>query len=93
MRDYNSWAEVDLNTIPFAYSKSGVQLHTIHGAKGKEWKYVFLINVVNKYLPFYFNGKSDLDEERRLYYVAITRASERVTIIHSPVIDIESEAD
>lgn len=86
MRAYNSWTEIDLNTIPLVYSKSGVQLHTIHGAKGKEWKYVFLINVVDKYLPFYFNGKSDLDEERRLYYVAITRASERVTIIHSPVI-------
>ena len=42
--------------------------------------------MVDKYLPFYFNGKSDLDEELRMYYVAITRAIERLTIIHSPVI-------
>lgn len=86
MRAYNSWSEVDLNKIPFAYSKSGVQLYKIHGAKGKEWKYVFLINVVEKYLPFSFNGNCDLDEERRLFYVAITRAIKRVYIIHSPVI-------
>ena len=87
MRVYNIWSKVDLNDIPLAYSTSGISLSTIHGAKGQEWKYVFLINVVEKYLPFYFMGKTDLDEERRMFYVAITMASEKLYIIHSPVID------
>ncbi|CAA9889462.1 hypothetical protein METHB2_1030002 [Candidatus Methylobacter favarea] len=49
MRIYNTWAEVDLTRIPLTYTQSGVLLYTIHSAKGREWRYVFIINVVEKY--------------------------------------------
>lgn len=53
-------------------------LSTIHSAKGLEWRQVFLLGVADGMLP---NSRSvddeeDLEEERRLLYVAITRARE-----------------
>lgn len=56
-----------------------VILSTIHQAKGLEWDIVFVINLTNGAFPneraFKENG---LEEERRLFYVAITRARERL---------------
>ncbi|NHI93871.1 MAG: ATP-dependent helicase [Candidatus Lokiarchaeota archaeon] len=52
-----------------------ITLSTIHRAKGLEWKVVFLINVADGYFP----GRrvktiTELEEERRLFYVGVTRA-------------------
>jgi DNA helicase II / ATP-dependent DNA helicase PcrA len=51
-------------------------LTTIHSAKGMEWDTVYLLNVVDGSFPSEFaTGKPELiDEERRLFYVALTRA-------------------
>jgi DNA helicase-2/ATP-dependent DNA helicase PcrA len=51
-------------------------LSTVHSAKGMEWDTVFVLNVVDGSFPSEFaTGRSDLiDEERRLLYVAMTRA-------------------
>ena len=51
-------------------------LTTIHSAKGMEWDTVFLLNVVDGSFPSEFaTGKAELiEEERRLFYVALTRA-------------------
>ena len=51
-------------------------LSTIHSAKGMEWDTVYLLNVVDGSFPSEFaTGKAELiDEERRLLYVAMTRA-------------------
>jgi DNA helicase-2/ATP-dependent DNA helicase PcrA len=51
-------------------------LTTIHSAKGMEWDCVYLLNVVDGSFPSEFStGKAELiDEERRLLYVALTRA-------------------
>jgi DNA helicase-2/ATP-dependent DNA helicase PcrA len=54
----------------------GVQLMTIHGSKGKEWPIVFLIDLVEKTLPS--SRGDDIEEERRLFYVGITRAKDEV---------------
>ena len=53
-----------------------VVLSTIHSAKGQEWDHVYLLNVADGNFPSEFAaGKPEaLDEERRLLYVAITRA-------------------
>jgi DNA helicase-2/ATP-dependent DNA helicase PcrA len=53
-------------------------LSTIHSAKGLEWRAVFIIWVVDGRFPPYFNLKSDaeMEEERRLLYVACTRAKD-----------------
>ncbi|HEY6451900.1 MAG TPA: ATP-dependent helicase [Steroidobacteraceae bacterium] len=51
-------------------------LSTVHSAKGMEWDTVFVLNVVDGSFPSEFStGRNDLiDEERRLLYVAMTRA-------------------
>lgn len=49
----------------------GVVLSTIHGVKGMEFDTVFIINTVDGVIPYKDN---DLEEERRLFYVGITRA-------------------
>jgi DNA helicase-2/ATP-dependent DNA helicase PcrA len=51
-------------------------LSTIHSAKGLEWDTVFLIGVADGILPsgMSLGKKSEIEEEKRLFYVAITRA-------------------
>ena len=58
-------------------------LSTIHSAKGMEWDTVFLLNVVDGSFPSEFStGKPEMiDEERRLLYVAMTRARNELQLI------------
>lgn len=51
-------------------------LSTIHGAKGTEYKAVFVIGAVDGRFPsmYSFNSEEELNEELRLFYVAVTRA-------------------
>ncbi len=53
-------------------------LSTIHSAKGLEWRAVFVIGLVDGRLPSYQNLRDaeEVEEERRLLYVAVTRAKE-----------------
>jgi DNA helicase-2/ATP-dependent DNA helicase PcrA len=57
-------------------------LSTVHSAKGMEWDTVFLLNLVDGSFPSEFStGKAELvDEERRLLYVAMTRARNELTM-------------
>ena len=58
-------------------------LSTIHSAKGMEWDTVYLLNVVDGSFPSEFStGKPELiDEERRLLYVALTRAQNDLLLL------------
>ncbi|OPY02534.1 MAG: DNA helicase II [Syntrophorhabdus sp. PtaB.Bin047] len=58
-------------------------LSTIHSAKGLEWRNVFLIGAVDGVLPSSYTTRDDegLEEERRLLYVAVTRARERLYVL------------
>ena len=58
-------------------------LSTIHSAKGQEWNAVYLLNAVDGCIPSDLaTGSSDeLEEERRLLYVAMTRAKDHLTIV------------
>ena len=59
-----------------------VTISTIHGAKGLEWPVVFIPGCEDNILPHLYRGKdsSNIDEERRLFYVAMTRAKELLVI-------------
>ena len=58
-------------------------LSTVHSAKGQEWDAVFLLNVTDGNFPSEFaTGKPKLiEEERRLMYVAMTRAKQSLTLV------------
>ena len=61
--------------------KAGVELATIHAAKGLEWDAVFLVGVAEGLLPIsYAKTAAAREEERRLLYVAITRARDLLTV-------------
>jgi DNA helicase-2/ATP-dependent DNA helicase PcrA len=55
-------------------------LSTIHSAKGLEWQCVFVIWVVDGRFPsaYSFTSDEELEEERRLFYVAVTRAKKHL---------------
>lgn len=58
-------------------------LSTIHSAKGQEWKSVFVLNVVDGCIPIDLGvgTKEEIDEERRLLYVAMTRAKDNLHLV------------
>ena len=67
----------ELNITDIGHSK--VQLTTVHQAKGLEWDHVFIVGVSKNVWPS--NRKTaDKEEERRLFYVAMSRARKTLTI-------------
>ncbi|OFS22652.1 MULTISPECIES: ATP-dependent helicase [Clostridium] len=54
--------------------REGVILSTIHGVKGMEFKNVYIINACEDTMPHQSSKEENLEEERRLFYVGITRA-------------------
>jgi DNA helicase-2/ATP-dependent DNA helicase PcrA len=58
-------------------------LSTIHSAKGQEWKSVFVLNVVGGCIPSDLGAgtRAEIEEERRLLYVAMTRAKDSLHLV------------
>lgn len=71
--------------------EQAVQLMTVHASKGLEFKHVFLIGLEEGLFPHTYNSdksneeiaKKDLEEERRLMYVALTRAKKTLSISYT----------
>ncbi len=61
-----------------------VALMTMHAAKGLEFPVVFIAGCEQDYIPFRHPGNDDvdIDEERRLFYVGMTRAKEQLFLTH-----------
>jgi DNA helicase-2/ATP-dependent DNA helicase PcrA len=59
-------------------------LSTIHSAKGQEWDVVYVLNAADGCIPSDMSTGSpeDIEEERRLLYVAMTRARDHLHLIH-----------
>lgn len=65
--------------------RNKVTLMTIHSAKGLEFKYVYIVGLEENLFPSAMNiyNPRELEEERRLFYVALTRACKRVTLSYA----------
>lgn len=84
--DHNDWSDwgryiigYNLKLEEAQNEKNGVMLSTMHCSKGLEWKHVFIIDCVKGVCP-HKNAETeeDIEEERRLFYVAMTRAKENL---------------
>jgi len=66
-------------------SDNRVTLMTVHSAKGLEFPVVFVSGLDDGLFPLYvaLEKKKELEEERRLFYVALTRAQERVFLLYA----------
>jgi DNA helicase-2/ATP-dependent DNA helicase PcrA len=62
-----------------------VSLMTIHSSKGLEFPHVYVVGLEENLFPsqMSLNSRSDLEEERRLFYVAVTRAESKLTISYA----------
>ena len=68
----------------YGQASEHVNLMTLHAAKGLEFPVVFVVGCEDGLVPLRHDGmESDLDEERRLFYVAMTRAKERLYLVRS----------
>lgn len=68
--------------------KTGVKLMTVHSSKGLEFQYVFVCGLEADLFPHKRRGENkkegeDAEEERRLFYVAITRAGKKLFLTHA----------
>ncbi|GHU37150.1 DNA helicase [Clostridia bacterium] len=77
-KDFLEWVQLCNIAEKPAKERTAEQIHvmTVHGSKGLEFDEVFIIGAVQGTFP----GRGNLEEERRLFYVAITRARERLNI-------------
>ena len=64
--------------------KDAVILTTVHQAKGLEWKVVFIIWLAEGRFPSYlsFGSEKEIEEERRLFYVAVTRSKDHLYLAY-----------
>jgi DNA helicase-2/ATP-dependent DNA helicase PcrA len=84
MQDIALMTDADKN-VKTEEDKNKVALMTIHAAKGLEFKYVYIVGLEENLFPSQMSltSRADLEEERRLFYVAITRAEKRATLSFS----------
>lgn len=83
MQDVALLTDADKKDDPADNDK--VSLMTIHAAKGLEFPYVFISGVEENLFPslLSINSRQELEEERRLFYVALTRAMQQATITYA----------
>src|SRR5213079_309148 len=75
-------ATSDLAGVPLL-DEDYLVLSTIHSAKGQEWTTVFLLNAVDGCIPsdLATGSTAETEEERRLLYVALTRAKDQLHLL------------
>ncbi|KAF0909057.1 hypothetical protein E2562_030811 [Oryza meyeriana var. granulata] len=90
--DYISLRETENFRSRKEENKNSITLTTIHQSKGLEWDIVFIVQANDSEIPLLheYNGTvkeagSTLEEERRLFYVAMTRARKKLYILHVTV--------
>jgi DNA helicase-2/ATP-dependent DNA helicase PcrA len=72
--------EAEDATLLSANEQEFIRLSTVHQAKGQEWKVVFVIGLCDGMFPLgrTLDNMEGVEEERRLFYVAVTRAKDEL---------------
>ena len=74
---------VSLASDPSINVKNSINLMTVHASKGLEFPIVFIVGTERDVFPLKCNTYAQYEEERRLFYVAITRAEEIAHVSHA----------
>ncbi|PSM52499.1 UvrD/REP family helicase [Campylobacter blaseri] len=74
--------ELSLTSEQDALSDEAISIMSVHASKGLEFEYLFVIGLEEGFFPLISDG-NDIEEERRLGYVAITRAKKELVLSHS----------
>ncbi len=80
LRELINFASLTRDINFLGLDKGKVPIVTVHQVKGLEFDYVFVIGMNEFKFPLY---KSDLEEEKRLFYVALTRAKKKIYLSYS----------
>lgn len=82
-RDISLLTDADKDSDP--NNRNKVSLMTIHASKGLEFPYVFIVGLEENLFPsqLSLSSRADLEEERRLFYVALTRAEKKVSLSYA----------
>ena len=74
--------DLALSSEQDAIDSENISIMSIHAAKGLEFDYLFVIGLEEGFLPLIGDG-SDIEEERRLAYVAVTRAKKELVLSYA----------
>jgi superfamily I DNA/RNA helicase len=82
--DFFTTLSLQTDTDIYEFESEKVALMTMHAAKGLEFTVIFIVGCENGYIPYHRPDKKtqDIDEEKRLFYVAMTRAREHLYFTH-----------
>ncbi len=85
MQDIALLTDADKDNEENEEENNRVSLMTIHSAKGLEFPYVYVVGLEENLFPsqMALNSREELEEERRLFYVALTRAEKNVTLSYA----------
>lgn len=83
LKEFTDELFVSLPSDHFEISADAVTLMTIHASKGLEFPVVFVSGLEDGVTPYIRQSGYNEEEERRLFYVAITRAKERLYLFHA----------
>ena len=89
--DFLNNTALDETTGEDTKNTDAISLITMHSSKGLEYKVVFIIGADDDSMPHSLSHKSmeDIEEERRLFYVAMTRAKEKLVICYTKLVEAQ----
>ena len=84
LKDFLETTTLQKETDEYNHRADRVTLMTLHASKGLEFPVVFIIGCEENLIPYKRENKPfDLEEERRLFYVGMTRAQEKLVLTHT----------
>jgi DNA helicase-2/ATP-dependent DNA helicase PcrA len=74
-------ADITLQSDQDQVEENAINIMSVHASKGLEFEHLYIIGLEEEFFPL-IGETTDIEEERRLAYVAFTRAKERLTLCH-----------
>ena len=90
--DFSSFINYVRQMLNTKEKKGAVELTSIHQAKGKEWDRVFILNDARVFYE-YAKTPDQIQQEKNLSYVAVTRSKDTLYLVHESEEDIDTEDD